>query len=646
MLYDVIVVGAGHAGCEAALAAARMGVQTALITFSRDGVACMPCNPSVGGIAKSHLVYELDALGGEMGRNTDYTGIQFRTLNTRKGPAVQATRAQCDKSRYARRMLAVIERQPNLHLLEAEVLDVVVESDQVTGVRTSVGDIAAQCVVITAGTFLRGTLYVGKKVWAGGRLDAPASTALADGLKRLGLRMSRLKTGTPPRLLKSSINFDVAEPQPGEEPAPFFSWHVRRMFHVEQSVSGSPSVEPHGPATGRSPESPDAAAVAGMFHVEHPDLMPWRPGSDQLPCFLTHTNARTHEVIRSNLGDSALYGGLITGTGARYCPSVEDKVVKFPSKDAHHVFLEPEGRDTESIYPNGISNSLPASVQEDLVHSIQGLEHAKILRHGYAIEYDFCDPTQLLHSLQTKSVRNLFLAGQVNGTTGYEEAAAQGFMAGVNAARVCRGGAEVVLSRVDAYIGVLIDDLVTKGTNEPYRMFTSRAERRLLLRQDNARYRLLDVSRSIGIGAEEFWRETALYSERVAVELQRLASTYVAGASLFQMLARPEMTYDMLPGKVSVPREVAEQVQIRAKYAGYIEAEERAARRCKSAEGMLIPPDIDYWGIKTLRYESREKLSRVRPDSLGQAARISGINPADLAILSVLIHKRRSSADE
>jgi tRNA uridine 5-carboxymethylaminomethyl modification enzyme len=642
-----------------------MGVRTALVTFSRDGVACMPCNPSVGGIAKSHLVYELDALGGEMGRNTDYTGIQFRTLNTRKGPAVQSTRAQCDKTRYARRMLAVILRQPNLHLVEAEVTGLLIRKGQVVGVATASGEILAQCVVVTAGTFLRGTIHVGKKSWPGGRLDAPSSTALADSLREAGFQVGRLKTGTPPRLHRDSINYAGMEPQPGEEPPPFFSWEVRRMFHVEQD-GGS------------------AGQQTGMFHVEHldedpaislgaggttpsrtrnrtlqmhlggpgtppvafagecagpSDLAPWRPGSDQLPCFLTHTNQKTHSIIHDNLGESALYGGMITGTGARYCPSVEDKVVKFAAKEAHHVFLEPEGRDSDLIYPNGISNSLPASVQDEVVHSIHGLEQAKIIRYGYAIEYDFCDPTQLFHSLEAKNIRNLYLAGQINGTTGYEEAAAQGLMAGVNAAMAVLGRVPVILSRVDAYIGVLIDDLVTKGTDEPYRMFTSRAERRLILRQDNARYRLHDAAGEIGIVDKEFLRETALYSRTVQTELARLRSVHKEGSSLLQILARPEMTYDALPEARDLPTEVVEQVQIQAKYAGYIEAEERAAARVKAMESLTIPADFDYWSVKTLRYESREKLSRIRPDSLGQAARISGINPADLAILSVLLHK-------
>lgn len=618
--YGVIVVGAGHAGCEAALASARMGVPTALVTFSRDGVACMPCNPSVGGIAKSHLVYEMDALGGEMGRNTDFTGIQFRTLNTRKGPAVQATRAQCDKAWYSRRMLGVIEVQQDLDLIEAEALRLIVKGDRVLGVTTTAGETRGTCVVITTGTYLRGTLYEGKRSWPGGRLGAPASNSLANSLRECGFRMERLKTGTPPRLDRASIDYTDLEPQPGEIPPPFFSWKTREMFHVEQPPCGDTN--------------------APMFHVEHQQpAPPWSPGSGQLPCFLTHTNERTHSIIRDALPESALYGGLITGTGARYCPSVEDKIVKFPGKEAHHVFLEPEGRDSDLIYPNGISNSLPASIQDEVVHSIHGLENARVVRYGYAIEYDFCDPTQLHHSLQTKAISNLYLAGQINGTTGYEEAAAQGFIAGVNAARAVLGRSAVVLSRVDAYIGVLIDDLVTKGTNEPYRMFTSRAERRLLLRQDNARYRLHNISRDIGITERQFLFQAESHSKAIEEEAARLRRTFRDGVSLFQTLARPEMKYDLLPDRRSLPEEVKTQVQIRAKYEGYIAAEERAARRVKAMEELEIPPDFDYWAVRTLRHESREKLSRIRPDNLGQASRIPGIGPADLAILSVLLHK-------
>jgi tRNA uridine 5-carboxymethylaminomethyl modification enzyme len=620
--YGVIVVGAGHAGCEAALVSARMGVRTALVTFSREGVACMPCNPSVGGIAKSHLVREIDALGGEMARNTDYTGIQFRTLNTRKGPAVQATRAQCDKTWYARRMLAVLTTQPDLELLEAEATGLIVKGDRIAGVSTSAGDLHGQCVVITTGTYLHGTLFVGKKSWAGGRLDAPASNALAESLRAVGLEMGRLKTGTPPRLDKTSIDFSGMERQDGEHPPPFFSWAVRELFHVEQLAKAEPR--------------------PSMFHVEQSGAAPpWLPGTNQLPCFLTHTNSRTHSLIRDSLGESALYGGMITGTGARYCPSVEDKVVKFPAKDAHHVFLEPEGRDSDLIYPNGVSNSLPAGVQEAMVRSISGLENARIARYGYAIEYDYCDPTQIHHSLETKALQGLYLAGQINGTTGYEEAAAQGLIAGINAAAAVLGKQPLTLSRVEAYIGVLIDDLVTKGTNEPYRMFTSRAERRLLLRQDNARYRLHDAARQIGVVESAFLDQTAAHVRDIEEEVLRLRTTFDQGSSLFQILARPDVTYDMLPSRRPLSPDVVQQVQIRVKYEGYIEAEERAARRVKAMEELTIPPGFDYWSVKTLRYESREKLSRIRPDSLGQAARISGIGPADIAILSVLLHKRK-----
>lgn len=609
--YDVVVVGAGHAGCEAALAAARMGARTALVTMDRDMIASMPCNPSIGGIAKSHLVFEIDTLGGEMARNADFTAIQFRVLNTRKGPAVQANREQSDKAAYAARMRRVIETTSGLDVVESEVTGLWIEGTCLKGVTCGNDHICGKTVVLTPGTFLHGTIHVGDSKFPGGRCDEAPADHLGANLKTLGFRMARLKTGTPPRLAADSLDYDVMVRQSGETPAPFFSWRARRhseLFHVEQS--------------------PDIC------------LMPWAPGTDQLPCYITQTTLDTHEIIRSNLQKSSLYGGHIDGTGVRYCPSVEDKIVKFPEKISHHVFIEPEGRSSPLVYPNGISNSLPPDIQLAMVRSIPGLRRAAIVKPGYAIQYDFCDPTELCHTLETKKVERLFMAGQINGTTGYEEAAAQGLIAGINAARRAMGIDGIVLSRSTAYIGVLIDDLVTKGTNEPYRMFTSRAEHRLLLRQDNASFRLLSITQEIGIAGSDFIEETSRFERETEAEIERLRHVRSGGVSLAQLLRRPETTHATVCGEGrSLHPDVIRQVEIRIKYEGYIRRETQQVSRAVQLEAKSIPAWLEYSKLSALRYEAREKLSRVRPVTLGQASRIPGISPADISVLAVAIKR-------
>jgi tRNA uridine 5-carboxymethylaminomethyl modification enzyme len=623
--YDVIVVGAGHAGVEAALAAARMGCHTLLLTINADSIGQMSCNPAIGGLAKGHLVREIDALGGEMGKATDMTGLQFRLLNLKKGPAVWAPRAQCDKKAYQFRLKWVCESEPNLDVKQGQSARILHQDGIAVGVETTLEvQYHSKAVIVTTGTFLRGLLHIGSNQQSGGRAGDSAAMSLSGSLKELGIELGRLKTGTPPRLLRKSIDFSKMDSQSGDEPVPYFTFWKDDLFHMEQSHVPSPVLRN---SNGKYPPGSILDRING-----------------QLACHVTFTTEQTAKIIRQNLHKSPMYSGQIEGVGPRYCPSIEDKIVKFAEKERHQIFLEPEGIGTDEYYVNGCSTSLPFEVQVEMVRTIIGCENAEILRPAYAVEYDFAFPTQLYPSLETKVCGNLFLAGQINGTSGYEEAAAQGLMAGINAVRKIRNLESIVLRRDQAYIGVLIDDLVTKGTSEPYRMFTSRAEYRLLLRQDNADLRLSWIGSEIGLLPARNYQAFEAKKSAIENEITRLHKTFYLKDSLAKMLSRPELNYRDLPNRTdTLTEEVIQQIEITIKYAGYVERQEIEVSRMKNFEEKNIPESLDYATVPSLRLEARQKLTKIRPLTVGQAARISGVSPADISILLVWMKRGGSN---